>query len=215
MQTIHWQEAHHIGYFCLSSPPDNRMSSIFFNELHVLTTQIIPRSQVKAIVIYGRGRHFSAGADLNDLMNQIRSRSFDEIYNHLECFYYFRRLHIPVIAAIRGVCIGAGLELALFAHIKICEKGAYLSLPESSFDLLPGVGGIQNFFTGCGEARTIEYALSGDSFSPEVAREMNLIDHITPKNQALKLSERLARFIMDDYNPLYIKENLNKLLATT
>ncbi len=219
MERIDWKKIQNIGHIVLSNPPDNRMDTHFYNDFKNLISNILTNSDVQAILLYNKGRHFSSGADLDDLLKQINKQKKytndkipDFLKENVDSFYSLKKMNIPVIAAIRGVCIGAGLELALFANVRICEEGSYLSLPESMFNLIPGIGGIQNFFLHAHKAKTIEYVLSGDSLSPEEAKSMKLIDHIVPKKTSVVFAEKFALTIKDSYNPIFLKDELDKFV---
>ena len=129
-KTIIWKEIDQIGHLILNQPPSNQMTKPFFDELKHLTQQIIPQSSVKAIVMYGAGRHFSSGVEMNDLFNEIDSQIikkevFDSplfLEENILSFCFFDELKIPVVAAIQGVCIGSALELAMFCHVRIVAE---------------------------------------------------------------------------------------------
>ncbi|OHD64152.1 MAG: hypothetical protein A2176_00740 [Spirochaetes bacterium RBG_13_51_14] len=162
-----------------------------------LTREVIPESGVSGIVVYGVGRHFSSGADLDDLTDAIRNanRTVDRngatidstmLMDNLRSFIFFEELNVPVIAAVRGVCLGSGLELALFCHGRICGQGAVLGLPEATFGLIPGCGGIQKIISAAGMARTMELVLTGASFTSEDALRWNIVDKIVPKKDVVE-----------------------------
>ncbi|MFO7614875.1 MAG: hypothetical protein R6W71_09580, partial [Bacteroidales bacterium] len=71
-KTIDWQIKDDIGHLVLNQPPANTMTRLFFDELGHLTRHVIPGIAMKALVMYGKGRHFSAGADHHELTEHIR-----------------------------------------------------------------------------------------------------------------------------------------------
>ena len=77
---------------------------------------------------------------------------------------FFEDAEIPVVAAIRGVCIGSAFEFALLCHFRICSEDAVFGLPESTFNLLPGLGGIRRITRLAGKATALELALRGRTF---------------------------------------------------
>jgi enoyl-CoA hydratase/carnithine racemase len=105
--------------------------------------------------------------------------------NNLHAFSFFEQCTVPVVAAIRGVCLGSGLELALFCHARVCGAGAVLGLPESTFGLMPGCGGVYKMNSLAGRARTMELILSGASFSAEEALAWKIVDLIVPKKEVI------------------------------
>lgn len=146
--------------------------------------------------MYGRGRHFSAGADLDDLIGSIRERDAGTLLlDNLSSFRFFENLPVPVIAAVRGVCLGSGLELALFCHARICGAGSVLGLPETGFGLIPGCGGILNLAALAGRRRALEAVLTGASFGAEEALAWNVVDAVVPKKDVVENAVRLLENI--------------------
>jgi enoyl-CoA hydratase/carnithine racemase len=146
--------------------------------------------------MYGRDRHFSSGADLDDLLGSLRGREAGPLLlDNLSSFRFFENLPVPVVAAIRGVCLGSGLELALFCHARICGAGAVLGLPETGFGLIPGCGGILNLAALAGRQRALETVLTGASFGAEEALAWNVVDAVVPKKDVVGSAVRLVERI--------------------
>jgi enoyl-CoA hydratase/carnithine racemase len=179
-----------IGQLTLNQPPSNTMTMGFFQEMQVLMQEVPKMKELKAIVISGNGRHFSSGADINELLNNVDNRIMLENYG---AFVRLEQLEIPVISAIRGVCLGSAFELALFSHFRICAEDAVLGLPESTFNLMPGLGGIQRVVALAGKGRAIEMILRGITFSAADALEMGLVDMVVPKGEVMPLSVAFAK----------------------
>ena len=155
---ISWEVRDDIGYLNFIDAPENRMDTLFFQELQMLTTDTIPKSKIVAIIISGSGRHFSSGANLDDLFHEIENEKRESsvlIANH-HSLKFLNDLNIPVIAAIKGVCLGSALELALHCHFRLCSNDAIFGLPESSFGLIPGLGGIPKLRQLAGKAKALE-----------------------------------------------------------
>ncbi|MBN1496983.1 MAG: enoyl-CoA hydratase/isomerase family protein [Spirochaetes bacterium] len=154
---------------------------------------------MRGIVIRGAGRHFSSGADLDDLRNAVSDRGARApalLRNNLSAFGFFENCGVPVVAAIQGVCLGSAFELALACHARVCGAGSVLGLPESTFGLMPGCGGITRMLSLAGRARTLELVLSGATFTAEEALAWNLVDVVTPRKHviagAVEMIERIT-----------------------
>jgi len=236
-QHIDWNVELEIGFLQFNNPPGNEMTPEFYNQLKLLTLSTIPESKVKAIIIAGSGRHFSSGADLNRLFEAITKESNDEISkptsrklpipiaigiigtgsnpntlsSNLKTFDFFRQLDIPVIAAIRGVCIGAALEMAMFCHFRICAEGAVLGLPESTYGLIPGIGGIQNLVALAGQAKAMELVLKGNTLSAEQALNWKIVDCVVPKKELIEVAIKLAHLSAPEYRNYLKKDYLRQL----
>ncbi len=217
--TIDWRVKEAVGHLVLNQPPDNPMGNLFFNELNDLVRNVIPEEKINAILIYGKGRHFSSGAELKDLLQNVTENCIectdgqinkqpDFLIENLETFRSFSRMSIPVIAVITGVCLGAAFELALSCHIRICAERAVLGLPESSFNLLPGLGGVNYILNLTNALKTYEIVLGGNSFTPQDALAWGVVDKVMDKTGILDYAERLAHFLHGKYSRVYIKEQL-------
>jgi enoyl-CoA hydratase/carnithine racemase len=106
---------------------------------------------------------------------------------------YLDELEIPVIAAISGVCFGAGLEIALACDIRICEENALFAFPEANHDLFPGLGGSRRLAELTGKSTALELVLNGDMINAEKALELIIVDEVVEKKQALNHAIGLAR----------------------
>lgn len=224
--TIIWQKEDNIGHLILNRPPTNHMDKVFFDELGTLVSNIDTETDLNAIVIYGKGRHFSSGANLQDLLNltgkNIKRNSLGKIISYPDFFQmnlktclHLENLNIPVIAAIRGVCLGSALELSLFSHFRLCAKGAVLGFPETTFNLMPGCGGTQKLPRLTGSSKAIELLLTGNNFSPEEALRWNIIDKIVPKKNIVEIAVNFAKKIASNYNKEDSKYYVNKYLRNT
>lgn len=215
---IIWEVKSEIGYLKLSNPPQNQMDDIFFNELRELIYNQIDKSHVKAIIVSGTERHFSAGADLNGLIRTLGSDSkkenIDLLQSNYQLFRYFSKLSKPVIAAIRGVCLGSALELALHCHFRLCSPDSILGLPESTFDLIPGIGGIPSMMGLAGKSKTIELVLKGSTFNAQDALDWDIVDAIFPKDQLLDKAIELALSASENYRKYNKKEYLFNFLPS-
>ena len=89
---------------------------------------------------------------------------------------------------IRGCCLGAGMELALACHYRIAEKNAVFSLPEVTYDLMPGCGGTIRLPKLIDKGKAVEMILSGHTVLADEAKALGLIDRVVPK----KMGQRAA-----------------------
>ncbi len=221
-KTLKWRIEDRIGNLVLSQPPANAMTLDFFGELDDLTKKVKTILDLKGIIISGQGRHFSSGADLNELTDSISEKSkvndngkivqYPEFMRrNLTSLNFFNDLKIPVIAAIKGVCIGSAFELALFSHFRLCTGNAVLGLPESTFGLIPGLGGIQLLLEHVTKARAMDMVFRGATFKAEEAMKTGIIDRIFPKDQLLVAAERLVEIAGLNYRKYNKNEYLHQL----
>ncbi|MEI7895971.1 MAG: enoyl-CoA hydratase/isomerase family protein [bacterium] len=188
--TIQWTIEEGIGRITLCQPPSNTMTMGFFEEMQLLVQTISKTDGLKAIIISGSGRHYSSGANISELLVNLDDQKMLDNYR---AFVMLEQLKTPVISAIRGVCLGSAFELALFSHFRFCADDAVLGLPESTFNLMPGLGGIQRVAALAGKAKAVEIILRGITFSAADALEMGLVDAVVPKGEVLPLSLSFAK----------------------
>jgi enoyl-CoA hydratase len=198
-----------IGHLEFCQPPANKMTTEFFHEFNDLVDDLSAMKGLEAIVISSKGRHFSSGADLEQLLEQAvktgennsgKKENLKSVFErNYRSFLFFEETEIPVIAAIRGVCIGSSFELALFSHFRFCGEDGVFGLPETTFNLIPGLGGIRKIVGMCGQAKAIELALKGNTFGAEEALKLHLVDRIVPRRHVVEFSFNFARKVMKNY----------------
>jgi enoyl-CoA hydratase/carnithine racemase len=210
-----WSIENGIGRLMISQPPSNVMTMEFFREFLVLMHNISTMKDLQAIIISGEGRHYSSGADISELLASVDHQTMLENYR---AFVILENLEIPVISAIRGVCLGSAFEMALFSHFRICSIEAVLGLPESTFNLMPGLGGIHRVAELAGNATAIRLTLHGNTFSAMEALEMRLVDAVVPKKEVIQLAvdfaNRLSANILKADRTVCIHKFLKPLYAT-
>lgn len=211
--TIIYEESEGIAYICINMPPANKMKSQFLIEISRVIKEYTLSTNASGIIIYGSGRHFSSGADVGELLDFISAHTtaedgvvarYPEWY--VDCKESLRKLfhmQIPVISAIGGFCIGSGFELALSSHIRICESGARLGLPESTFGLLPGVNGTLRLSEEAGFFHAYDMIVKGSLIDSQEAMQLGVIDLLVPRKSSLEYARKLIAFINEhhrDYN---------------
>lgn len=207
--TLQWTIEQGIGRLTLNQPPSNTMSMAFFQEMQVLVHEISAMRSLKAIIISGSGRHYSSGADITELLQRANPQTMLQNYH---AFVQLEQLKIPVISAIRGVCLGSAFELALFSHFRICAEDAVLGLPESTYNLMPGIGGLQRVAVLAGKAKALEIILRGSTFSAFDALEMKLVDAVVAKTEVFPLALALANALPRNFHKEDRKVCLHKFL---
>ncbi|MFH1160511.1 MAG: enoyl-CoA hydratase/isomerase family protein [bacterium] len=213
--TIEWKVDQGIGHLVLNQPPSNQMTVHFFQEMKKLQERVLQMKELRAILIYGKGRHFSSGANLDELLPKILAQDPHlDLEANYDALRYFEDLQIPVISAIRGACLGSALELALFCHFRFCGEDAVFGLPETNFNLIPGIGGIQRFSRLAGKARALEYILTGRTFDAQTALELGLVDRIWPKKEvvdrALAFAKNLPASYVSEMREVYLMRTVTR-----
>jgi enoyl-CoA hydratase/carnithine racemase len=181
--TCIWEKSGSIGILALNNPPENLIEEPEFITRELLNI-ILNDTDLKGIIIKGAGRHFSAGADMEKLKTfaQNHNTLSQKISKGKDIIHIIDRLNIPVVAAISGVCFGAGLEIALACHIRMCSENALFAFPEINYGFMPGMGGTVMLSRLVGIGKSAEIILSGELVNANKALEIRLADQIVPKN---------------------------------
>jgi enoyl-CoA hydratase len=107
-------------------------------------------------------------------------------------------MDVPVVAVISGVCFGAGLEIALASHIRVCSENAIFAFPETNYGIMPGLGGTVMLTKLIGSGKSAEIILSGDIVNAPRALELKLVDHVVPAKELQDFSMRLLNRLTTD-----------------
>ena len=135
--TVHYSVDGELAVLRIDNPPVNPLSSGVRQGLFDGLSAALADDAVKAIVLYGEGRAFIAGADISEFGGESKGPGLHECLNLMEFG------EKPVIAAINGTAFGGGLEVALCADYRVGPPKAPVGLPEVKLGLLPGAGGTQ------------------------------------------------------------------------
>lgn len=150
---------------------------------------------IAAVVIAGTDSLFAAGADIGEIGEATPQSALED--PRVAAWANIRDVRKPLIAAVEGYCLGAGLELALSADIVIAGEGASFGLPEVKLGIMPGAGGTQLLPRYVGKSLAMKLALSGEFIDGTEAVRAGLAAETTAdgeaRTRATKLAERIAR----------------------
>jgi enoyl-CoA hydratase len=184
-----------LGCITLANPPQNTLPDPEFADSRELAA-FVAGPQLKGIVVCGEGRHFCAGADLPSLRSQAAdpsslARRLDKGKQLLEML---RAAPVPMVAAIRGSCLGAGLEIAMACHFRVAAHNALLGFPESQHGLVPGMSGTA---TGLPRAVLARLVLSGDMIGGDEARSLGIVDQCCATGRVVDEAGALLRSLVE------------------
>ena len=137
---------------------------------------------VRAVVIIGSGKGFSGGADIREF-GTPKALAAPHLLSVLRTVEDCAK---PVVAAIGGICMGGGFELALACHYRVAAADAQLGLPEVKLGLLPGAGGTQRLPRAIGVERALNMIVSGKPVRAEELRDTALLDAVVAADQDLR-----------------------------
>lgn len=208
MSDILLNEENGILTVMMNAPKNNLMTTQFHEEFETVMEEVqmrAGRGGIRGMIISGGGRHFCVGADVDALEERSAKEVYDDTTGKLpeshisqkRHFTFLRELPFPVVSVVTGFCIGSGSEIALNCHYRIVEKGARIGQPESTFGILPGLGGIAWNIELCGMKNAYEMVMTGRLFPSEEACEMGWGDILTDKKQGLAEAYSLIDFISE------------------
>ena len=170
--TVHYSVDGELAVLRIDNPPVNPLSSGVRQGLFDGLSAALADDAVKAIVLYGEGRAFIAGADISEFGGESKGPGLHECLNLMEFG------EKPVIAAINGTAFGGGLEVALCADYRVIAPKAPVGLPEVKLGLLPGAGGTQRLPRLVGAEKALGFILSGDPIPGPVAKDLGIVDDV-------------------------------------
>jgi 3-hydroxyacyl-CoA dehydrogenase len=181
----------------LDNPPINGLGYALRSGLMDALDRALADKDVKAIVVTGSERAFSGGADVKEFgtPNAVREPKLAVLIAALE------NSSKPVVAAIAGVCMGGGLELALGAHYRVAKGDAQIALPEVKLGLLPGAGGTQRLPRAVGLEAALNMIVSGTAMPAAKLKGTGLFDEVT-EGDALDAAVALAEKVVAENLPL-------------
>jgi len=171
----------------------NAIGSETVDRLAQTLNDLRDNDDVRALVLTGAGRAFSAGADISEIESFTTPGRFRAFVGRLTGVYaLLEEFPKPSVAAIHGFAFGGGLELALACDLRVVEQGARLGLPEMKLGVLPGAGGTQRLPRLLPPAIAKQMILTGEPIDAERAWQLGLVNELAERGGALAAAEALA-----------------------
>jgi enoyl-CoA hydratase/carnithine racemase len=209
---ITWERNGALGILSISNPPGNLLEEPEFMDREWMEGFLEDKS-LKGILVKGTGRHFSAGADMNKLKKLARDESamMKKMAQGKDLIRFIEQIDIPVVASVTGVCFGAGLEIALACHIRICSENTLFAFPETNYGIMPGMGGTVMLSKLVGPGKAAEIILSGDTINARQALGFKLADYLVPVNEILVFSMNYLEKLTSGRDPEVIRSVMKSL----
>ncbi len=163
----------------MANPPVNALGAQVRQGLAKALADAQGDPAIKAIVIRGAGKMFSGGADITEFGKPPVDPWLPQVVDAIEASAK------PVVAAIHGMALGGGLEVALGAHYRIASPKARLGLPEVSLGILPGAGGTQRLPRLVGVETALGMIVSGTPIAASKAAQAGLVDKLAESDESL------------------------------
>lgn len=182
-----------VAVITLDRPPLNTLGLPLRRHLADALYAATADAQVRAVVVTGAGRAFSGGGDITefDLPSGHQEPSPPALFDCIEASPK------PVVAAMHGVALGGGLELALACHARVADGATQVGLPEVHLGLVPGAGGTQRLPRLVGVEQALNMIVKGSTHSAASLAGSGLFDLVT-EGEVLSEAVKLARKLGDD-----------------
>lgn len=174
----------------LARPPVNAVSIGLLEALDAAFSRLATDPEVRVVVLTGEGDAFSAGADLP---SAAQTGPMPLVEKGREVCPRIAAFPKPLVAAVNGICLGGGLEIALTADIRLAAQSARFGQPEVNLGIIPGWGGTQRLPAVIGLQRARELIYTGRLMGAEEALEAGLVLRVYPDDELRERALNLAR----------------------
>jgi enoyl-CoA hydratase len=200
-----------VGLITLNRPnARNALSFALRQELVDALATFAQDDSIRCVVLTGGPHVFAAGADLKQLGE---TGSVEMLRLGVERYWLsIAAFPKPLIAAVNGLALGGGFELAMHADIVVAGASAQFGLPEVKVGLMPGGGGTQRLPRAVGKFAAMRYLLTGDTMSAEEAHRLCLVSDIVPDDKVLSTAMSIAGRIASRA-PLAVRQVKEAVLA--
>lgn len=171
----------------------NALSNALVEEFDKAFDLVEQDEEVRVLIITGAGeKAFMAGADIKELEKRDFVLGRQQTKRRQEVFNRIAEMRIPVIAAINGFALGAGLELAVACTLRVACDEARLGSPEVNLGIIPGDGATQRLPRLVGFGRAMEMVLTGDFVDAAEAHRIGLVNKVVPREELMETAKKLA-----------------------
>lgn len=197
-QTISLRKESGLAILTLHRPDAlHAVNSRMLSELGTALTDIEREEGMAGVILTGGAQCFSAGFDIGEISGCVTVADLRRFFREAHAvFERLEELEKPVIAAIAGLCLGGGCELALACDLRIATDNASFGQPEIKIGMIPGGGATQRLPRLIGMTRAKELLLTGDYVDAAEAERIGLVNRVVPAASLLEAAKALAHKIL-------------------
>ncbi|MGD0458989.1 MAG: enoyl-CoA hydratase-related protein [Terriglobia bacterium] len=185
----------HNSVAVLGFPPDAgypRLTMGVLAELGDLLNEVKLSGLFQGVVIAANSHSFATGADIEEVASVEGAAARDFARAGQSLFNHVANFTLPIVAAIRGYCLGGGLDLALACHARIATYDASFGHPGASLGIITGWGGIQRLTRLIGRAAATQLLLTAERVPATQALTLGLVDELAPSTDLVEAAARRA-----------------------
>ena len=194
LETILYEVENGVALVTLNRPRAlNSLSPQLIEDLDRAVEAARADEGVGAVIITGKPKFFAAGADLKEIQkvtSPVEANAFCSRVNEVLC--KIENLEKPVIAAISGMALGGGCEVAMACDLRIAAEGTRFGQPEIKLGLIPGAGGTQRLPRLVGVGRAKELLYFGDPIDAQEAWRIGLVNRVVPGDKLMDEAKAMA-----------------------
>jgi enoyl-CoA hydratase/carnithine racemase len=196
MDTVRFETVGSLGILTLDNPPLNLFSGKVMEDLRTQVAEL-KRAPLRALLVRAEGKMFCPGADVSMFQGVTAAEARERFTSRLDMIGDLEGLPFPTLAAVQGLCLAAGLELALACDLIWASESARFGQVEASIGTTTLLGGIQRLAERAGPSRAREIAYTADQYDAATFERWNLVNRVMPDEalqaEARAFAERLAR----------------------
>jgi enoyl-CoA hydratase len=194
---VNYQIDDRIALVTIDRPPVNALNAQLENEIEEVFEELYTLNEVGAVIVTGSGeKAFVAGADIKMISEKGPEEAAAMSASTQRILLKVEKFHRVVIAAVNGLALGGGCEIAMACDMRVMDESAIIGLPEVSLGLLPGAGGTQRLARLVGIGKAKEMILTGNPIDANEANRIGLAERIAPKGEAVAEAKKLAKLVL-------------------
>ena len=201
-QHLKVEKADGVARITFDRPKHNVLDIQMMREFNTELKELATDDQLKCVVLNGAGPSFCAGVEVSDHRPDMAPKMI-ETFNRI--FELIDRLEVPVIAAVHGVCLGGGMEVAIACDIIVAAQSAQFGQPEIKLAFLPPYAAVRLPHL-VGPSKAIEICTTGKRYSAEEAQQMGMVNYVVADDQLSETTDNLVKEIQYS-SPLIIRLN--------
>src|SRR5713101_7462502 len=196
MDKVRCETSGPLGILTLTNPPLNLCSGELIEDLRAAVTEI-KRGPIRALLVRAEGKVFSGGADVSVFEGRTAIEARERFTSHLRLIADLEELPFPTVAAVQGLCLAAGLELALACDLIWAAASARFGQVEASIGTTTLLGGVQRLAERAGPSRAREIIYTADQYDAATFERWNIVNRVVPDealaSQTRAFAARLAK----------------------
>ena len=177
----------------------NKMNALNYqtmDEIQAAVAEVHADDTIRALIVTGSGdKAFVAGADISEFTELGLKQSYNFIRRGAKIFRDLEALNVPTIAAVNGMALGGGCELAMGCTFRIVSESAVFGLPELGLGVIPGYGGTQRLARIIGTSQALWAMLTGDMINAEQALNLGLANQVAKPEELMDVAMKVAKKI--------------------